>query len=90
MPTALLNIRNTPSQSMESSTVLPSDVSDEEQRRSYLARSVLDSRSSVTKQETDQLKIIQRRYVRTMIGLPVISIIARWRHSEDETVQARR
>ena len=60
---ALLNIRNTPSQGMDSSpaqrllgrrtkTILPT------------ARSLLESRSSVTKQETDQLKMIQRRQAR--------------------------
>ena len=60
---ALLNIRNTPSQGMDSSpaqrllgrrtkTILPT------------ARSLLESRSSVTKQETDQLKMIQRQQAR--------------------------
>ena len=72
---ALLNIRNTPSQGMDSSpaqrllgrrtkTIIPT------------ARSLLESRSTVTKQETDQLKMIQRRqawyYDRSARDLPTL------------------
>ena len=60
---ALLNIRNTPSQGIDSrpaqriigrrtNTIIPT------------GRSLLESRSSVTKQETDQLKIMQTRQAR--------------------------
>ena len=60
---ALLNIRNTPSQGMGSSPA-PRFLGRRTKTIILTARSLLESRSSVTKQETDQLKMIQRRQAR--------------------------
>ena len=60
---ALLNIRNIPSQGMDSS---PAQRLLGRRTKAIIptARSLLESRFSVTKQETDQLKMIQRRQAR--------------------------